>query len=127
MGLGQGCITPKAVTKCPFHIGVVVSKRYNKYEHDPEQKYTDSFDNSYQRARDHIHWLVAKGDIVTADEGISKTLRLVRRMSPVGAKRGEVKVITSTSDRRRGPPTKYNPQTPDRKYHEPRDTRRIWG
>jgi hypothetical protein len=124
IGLGLGCEIPPEAVKCPFHIGVVVSQRYNEFDHKVGQKYEDSFDTRTPRAKDCIRWVAAKGDLITANEGIHKTVKLVRRVTPNGSKRGTIRIVTSAADQwtvsnpaaenPRGPSTRYSDL--DRKY-----------
>ncbi|KAH9884837.1 hypothetical protein F4778DRAFT_799407 [Xylariomycetidae sp. FL2044] len=97
MGLGVGCKVPPANIRCPYHVGVVVSKRFTKWDHDEAQKYTDTFDG-VQRARGNIHWLVTKGDLITQDEGINAEVKLTKKITLKGNRTGTVTIVTSTSD-----------------------------
>lgn len=88
----------------PFHIGVVLSTRYMTFDHDLRQKYTDTFDE-IDRAKDHIHWVVAKGDLVTMD-GIKERVKIMRKFTPDGSLNGEINVVVSRYDGPRNPPSK---------------------
>lgn len=118
MGLGIGCgeIPPPNI-KCPFHVGVVASTRFADFDHDPPQKYVDTFDG-VARARDQICWLIAKGDLVTHDQGIEERLIVVRKSKPTGKKTGTVIVVTSQYDGAGEPPSKLTVQN-DRSYSLP--------
>lgn len=100
-GLGVHCDIPTECIKCPYHIGVVLSQRFTDFDHHPEQRYTDSFDNS-ERARDNIKWMVAKGDLITVEEGIDKQLKLVRKITSRGNQVGTVTIVTSDADKPAG-------------------------
>lgn len=93
MGLGLDCPTPPNNIPCPVNIGVTLSTRFRPYEHAGEQKYKDSFDGS-DRARNHTHWIIKKGDLVTL-EGKHASTKLRRKYNPNGNKTGIVKVLIS--------------------------------
>ena len=101
MGLGIGCSIPPPVLKCPCHIGIVLAKRFAKYDHKPQQRYTDTFDN-IDRARDNIKWVVAKDDLITEKDGIQRMLRVVKKKTTAsrtfGKSVGRVTVVYSTFD-----------------------------
>jgi hypothetical protein len=105
MGLGLGCEVPPPCVRCPFHIGVVAAKRFAPYHHLQEQKYTDSFDNIH-RAKDHIQWVLAKGDLIPV-EGIVKTVTVIQKLKPTSKKTGRVIIVTSESDDARGPSSHF--------------------
>ncbi|GAB1320805.1 Heat shock 70 kDa protein 12B [Madurella fahalii] len=90
---------------CPFHIGVVLSTRYTSYDHDLRQKYTDTFDG-VNRAKDHIQWVVARGDLVTM-EGIKERVKITRKFSPHGSLNGQINVVVSRYEGPQNPPSKF--------------------
>lgn len=90
---------------CPFHIGVVLSTRYTSYDHDLRQKYTDTFDR-VDRAKDHIQWVVARGDLVTM-EGIKERVKIARKFSPHGSLNGQINVVVSRYEGPQNPPSKF--------------------
>jgi hypothetical protein len=104
MGLGVGCNVPPACVKCPYHIGVVASKNFTVYDHEKSQMYTDTFDNT-RRAKDHINWIISKGDLVPQKEGISKAIKVIHKLSRNGSKTGAVTLIFSQADGLGNPPS----------------------
>jgi len=90
---------------CPFHIGVILSTRYTLFDHDPRQKYKDTFDG-VERAKDHIQWVVGQGDLVTYKEGIKERVKITRKLSPGGSLNGQINVVVSRYDGPRSPPSK---------------------
>jgi hypothetical protein len=105
LGLGLGCDRPKPVKRCPFHVGVVLAKPYQDFSDDPSQRYVDSLQNK-EMAKDHIHWVIPKGDVIDPRTGIVKTVPITRRITSDGSKAGEIKVVTSWRDRPRDLPTR---------------------
>ncbi|KAI3339486.1 hypothetical protein F4824DRAFT_45665 [Ustulina deusta] len=98
MGLGVSCEQPPHNSGAPYHIGVVLAEQFASYFHQEHQRYADTFDNVF-RAKDHIKWVVAKGDLVTPHEQITKTVKIVQKINPKGKKAGRVRVILSSHDR----------------------------
>jgi len=106
MAMDVGCGPPLLPNiPCPFHIGVVLSTRYMSFDHDPPQKYTDTFDG-VDRAKDHIQWVVTKGDLVAYKNGIEERVKITRKLSPDGSLNGRIVVVASRCDGPRGPPSK---------------------
>jgi len=99
MGLGLDCATPPPNIACPVNIGVLLSTRFRPYEHQFDQKYVDSFDKS-DRARNHCHWIIKKGDLVTL-EGKYASTQLKRKFNAGGNKTGIVKVLVAHGELRR--------------------------
>ncbi|KAJ8121543.1 hypothetical protein ONZ43_g2029 [Nemania bipapillata] len=99
MGLGIGCQKPPANSSAPYHIGVVLAERFASYLHEEQQRYADSFDGVY-RAKDHINWVIAKGDLVTPDEMIEKKLKIFHKINPQGKKAGRIIVVISDHEER---------------------------
>ncbi|KAK4671727.1 hypothetical protein QC764_608200 [Podospora pseudoanserina] len=79
LGLGMNCEVPPACAECPYHIGVLISQQFHEYENDEKQAYTDAIGQS-MRAKDHLKWIAAKGDMITQPDGISKSVKLVRKI-----------------------------------------------
>lgn len=104
MGLGVGCTIPPPALKCPYHIGVVLSKRFAEYDHELAQQYTDSFDN-VARAKDNIKWVVARGDLVTNDGSIEKRVKILQKLTRTGKTTGRVTVVLSQHAGPREPST----------------------
>lgn len=107
MGLQLGCWIPPPSKKCPFHVGVVLSQRFMHYEHHRRQRYTDSFDD-VPRGNDNVKWVISKGDLIAPDEPISKTLRLVTKMTQPGHRPGSLTIVTSTDSDPNGPTTRLS-------------------
>ncbi|KAI0450091.1 hypothetical protein F5B21DRAFT_517692 [Xylaria acuta] len=97
MGLGVRCEKPLPVYSAPCHIGIILAERFASYCHQEDQRYTDSFDGVL-RAKDHIKWVVARGDLVTPHEQIVKKVKMVHKINPNGKKTGRVNVILSSHD-----------------------------
>lgn len=103
IGLGIGCEAPPPCRACPYHIGVAASAEFRDYypeRETPHLVYVDEFDGK-PRLKDQIKWLVAKGDLITAEDGIEKTVKIVRKMTRTGNRVGSVVVVLST-DREKG-------------------------
>ncbi|KAI1373089.1 hypothetical protein F4677DRAFT_430205 [Hypoxylon crocopeplum] len=107
IGLGIGCEIPPASTRCPYHVGVVLARRFAEWDHYEEQKYTDSFD-SISRARDDIKWVIAKGDLVSPLQGIEAKVRIIKKVTLKGSQTGRVVLVTSSFDGPGSPPTQYS-------------------
>lgn len=107
MGLGVNYRPPPSNTACPVYIGIVVAERFADYEHELNQKYQDSFDKA-DRARNQIKWVVNKGDLIPAGEGITNRLKVVRKMTPTGSQAGTVKIAMSTYDGPHKPPSHFS-------------------
>lgn len=75
----MNCEVPPACAECPYHIGVLISQQFHEYENDEKQAYTDAIGQS-MRAKDHLKWIAAKGDMITQPDGISKSVKLVRKI-----------------------------------------------
>lgn len=90
---------------CPFHIGVVLATRYTSFDHELRQKYKDTFDG-VDRAKDHIQWVVARGDLVTTD-GITERVKITRKFLPGGSLTGQINVVVSRCDGPRKPPSRF--------------------
>lgn len=105
MGLQLGYMWPphSEYHLCPYHIGIVVAEDFAIYTHQPEQRYTDSFDGK-ARARDDVKWLIARGDVVEGSIPTIRTIRLVTRMSQAGRRPGSVTIVLSPDERPGGPP-----------------------
>ena len=114
MGLGLGCDQPPPTKQCPYHIGVVLAERWTEYSHEQSQKYADTFDNK-TRARDNIKWLVAKGDLITQDEGIAVSQRIIKKLTRNGNRAGAVTLAFSYVDGVTQPPTQMK-QSVDGKF-----------
>ena len=97
LGLGREPLPPSA--SCPVHIGVVASSEFKLHEHRNDHKYTDSFSRT-QRARDYVHWLVRKNDLITPGEGIQASVRIAKSFR--GNKSGVVKIVTTETEYRHG-------------------------
>ena len=104
MGLGVGCIPPAPVTQCPYHIGVVLAERWTRYSHEESQRYEDSFDNM-ARAKENIKWVVARGDLITQDEGIHVSQPIIKKLSRNGNRAGVLTLAFSMLDDVDEPPT----------------------
>ncbi len=102
MGLGIGCDVPPACIPCPVHIGVVLSQRFVKWNHDPKQGYQDYFDKT-NCAKDNIKWVIAKGDLIERDEPTSKSVKLTVEMRKPGYRPGSVSIVRSRVDASRRP------------------------
>lgn len=115
MGLGVGCVPPPPCVACPYHIGVVLAERWTDYNgFDASQKYEDTFDNQL-RVQENIKWLVAKGDLITQDEGIEISQPIVRKFGRNGSKTGTLTIVLSALDGFSEPPTQVN-NTLDSKF-----------
>ncbi|KAI1307552.1 hypothetical protein F5Y03DRAFT_405610 [Xylaria venustula] len=99
MGLGVGCKPPPPSFGSLYHIGVVIAERFASHPYLEQQRYIDSFDN-ISRVKDHIKWMVAKGDLVnqTPPKEIVKKVKLVYKVNPNGKKTGRVRVVLSMHD-----------------------------
>ncbi|KAI1349090.1 hypothetical protein F5Y01DRAFT_327762 [Xylaria sp. FL0043] len=97
IGLGVDCEPPPPNVSAPYHIGVVLAERSANYPYLEQQRYIDSFDNVV-RVKDHIKWVVSKGDLVTPHEQIVKKVKIVHKITPRGKKAGRVRVVLSTHD-----------------------------
>ncbi|KAI0415867.1 hypothetical protein F5X98DRAFT_376248 [Xylaria grammica] len=97
MGLGVYCEKPPPNSRAPYHIGIVLAERFARYAHEEWQRYDDSLDG-VSRAKDHIKWVVAKGDLVTPHEQIAKKVKIVHKITPRGKKAGRVRVILSSRE-----------------------------
>ena len=100
---------PMPAIRCPVHIGAVLSTRYNRFSHDESQLYRDSLEYQGQkdpaeRARDNIHWVVTKGDLVNPRTGIHEEVPIVCRITPEGSKSGYISVVMSSKDDERNLP-----------------------
>ncbi|KAI5458969.1 hypothetical protein BGZ63DRAFT_269464 [Mariannaea sp. PMI_226] len=104
LGLGINCERPNVCVECPFYIGVVLAERWMMYNHDTRQEYQDSFDNKI-RAKDNVKWLVNKGDLITTNERIEITQKIIRKIAQKGNKAGRVQLVFSTLDCVGQPPT----------------------
>lgn len=92
IGLGLDCEVPSPSLPSPFHLGFVLSERFALYEHPSEARYTDTFDN-LERARNHVKWVVSKGDLVPPGRSIHRELKLVQKMSQPAQKPGSVGAV----------------------------------
>ena len=107
---------PAPIVRCPYHIGVVLSTRYNAFRHDRSQEYDDSLEpeENAKRAKDHIHWVVTKGDLVNQPKdnreatGIRKEVPIIRRITRDGSKAGYISVILSSESNERELPKMLN-------------------
>ncbi|KPM41797.1 hypothetical protein AK830_g4680 [Neonectria ditissima] len=106
MGLGLGCRPPPPCKECPFHIGVVLAERWTVHKHELSQHYTDAFDK-VSRAKESIKWLVAKGDLITQDEGIETTQSIVKKLSSNGNRAGTVTLVFAEFEATPQPPTRF--------------------
>lgn len=93
MGMGLDCQVPPPVIASPFCIGAVLSTHFKPHTHRDDQRYVDSFEKS-PRARNHTHWMVRKGDLVTM-EGRHASIKLRRKFNAGGKKSGVVHVVIS--------------------------------
>ncbi|KAH8894314.1 hypothetical protein GQ53DRAFT_643950 [Thozetella sp. PMI_491] len=98
LGLGIGCQIPAPVYECPYHIGVVVAERFTEYDYPGASRYEDTFDGS-SRTRDHIEWLVEKGDLIDPSRPTTKEFKMVKKLTEGGARTGRVIIIYSTMDK----------------------------
>jgi hypothetical protein len=103
IGLGVDCETPAPSLACPFHLGFVLSERFALHEHPKSSRYVDSFDK-VERAKNHIRWLLSRGDLVEPDKTIGKELKLVHKMSKPAHKPGSVTAVLSWEDSMRSLP-----------------------
>ncbi len=106
MGLGLDCRPPPPQSPCPVHVGIVVAERFAHYDHEPLQKYQDSFDK-IERAKNQIKWIVNKGDLLPSDGGLTTRLKLVRKMTQTGSQAGTIRIVTSTYDGPHKPPSHF--------------------
>ncbi|KAK4169551.1 hypothetical protein QBC43DRAFT_63954 [Cladorrhinum sp. PSN259] len=97
MGLGIGSEIPQAIVACPYHLGVVVSKKLAPYVLTNKQRYRDYFDG-VSRVQHQVEWFLSKGDMITPEDSVTKTVRLVRKLVPGGSQAGEVTVIVSAAE-----------------------------
>lgn len=118
IGLGVGCEIPPSMTRCPIHLGVVLSRPVSVRSSEPSQTYTDSFDHSY-RIRNDITWIVAKGDLITPD-GIDVSLKIIKKITRTGRKAGTVVIVSSSKPGE--PPSQYG-EVRDGTYSTARDWR----
>ncbi|KAK3319151.1 hypothetical protein B0H66DRAFT_498128, partial [Apodospora peruviana] len=100
IGLGVGCEVPQKCVPCPYNIGLLVSTPFKQFEHNQSQLYTDTFTNQ-TRAKGHIKWVIAKGDLITQQEGIEKSVKIFKKMTRNGNRAGSVTIVTA-SDRELG-------------------------
>ena len=115
MGLGVECPVPRPVVPCYYSFGVIISKHFSLYDHRAEQRYTDSLDG-IARARDHIEWVVLRGDLIVCDEPTEKTVRLVRKLTQNTKRAGRVTIVLSAADDER---QRLSPA--DRKFSSPHE------
>ncbi|KAK0617593.1 hypothetical protein B0T14DRAFT_569083 [Immersiella caudata] len=97
IGLGVDCVTPAPSLPCPFHLGFVLSERFALHKHPESLRYTDSFDK-VERAKNHIKWVISKGDLVPPDKTIEQELKLVHKMSMPAHKPGSITAVLSWED-----------------------------
>ncbi|KAK0706431.1 hypothetical protein B0T26DRAFT_680119 [Lasiosphaeria miniovina] len=97
LGLGLNCKVPPPVVQMPYSLGLVTSKRFALYDHKPQQRYEDSLDG-VERARDHVEWFAFKGDLIRHDKPTEKTIRLVRKLTPLSPRAGRITIIISATD-----------------------------
>ncbi|KAK0638697.1 hypothetical protein B0T16DRAFT_229240 [Cercophora newfieldiana] len=119
MAMNVGCgpsLQPN--TPCPVHIGVVLATGYTSFDHDPKQRYKDTFDKT-DRAKDHIQWIVTKGDLVTYADGIRKRVKINTKFSLDGSTNGQINVVTSRHEGARGPPSKFKVNDDDTRVTYP--------
>ena len=107
MGLGMGGDRLVPVTGCPYHVGLVAAERFTSYDHEEAQRYTDSFDD-VDRAKDNIKWIIAKGDLISPDQPIEKSTKVVWKTRPNGKKAGRVQLVFSDQDTPRTPATQFS-------------------
>ncbi|KAK4198218.1 hypothetical protein QBC40DRAFT_341386 [Triangularia verruculosa] len=94
LGLGIECEVPTACVECPYHIGVLISQQFHEYENDETQAYMDMIDQN-MRAKDHLKWIAAKGDLITQADGIRKSVKIVRKVAKLNdhALRGSCTIV----------------------------------
>lgn len=97
IGLGLDCEVPSPSLPCPFHLGFVLSERFALHEHPSEARYTDTFDK-LERARNHVKWVVSKGDLVPPGRSIHRELKLVQKMSQPAQKPGSISAVLCWQD-----------------------------
>lgn len=107
MGLGMGGDRLVPVIGCPYHIGFVVAERFASYDHDEFQRYTDSFDDGV-RAKDNVKWIIARGDLVSPEQPIEKSTKVVWKTRPNGKKAGRIKLVFSSQTRPGVPATQLS-------------------
>jgi len=104
LGLGIGCPVPPECSECRFNIGVPLAVRFRDFEHAAHQAYTDPFDGNI-RAKDHIQWLAAKGDLIAPNEGISKSVKFTRKIALDARLTGSIYIVFSNAVKDNGVPT----------------------
>jgi len=105
MSLEIGCAPPLDVTKCPIHIGVIIAPPFMRFDHTEEQLYKDSFDQQY-RAKNHIHWIVPRGDPIPHDGTYQKTIKIVQKLLNNSPRDGKLTIITSDYEIGSRPPAR---------------------
>lgn len=103
IGLGVDCEIPAPSLACPFHLGFILSERFALHEHPESSRYVDSFDK-VERAKNHIKWVLSKGDLVEPDKIVEKELILVHKMSMPAHKPGSITAVLCREDSVRGLP-----------------------
>ena len=91
----------------------MLAERWTRFNHNADQKYQDSFDDLV-RAKENIKWLVAKGDLITEEEGIQVSQPIAQKLSRNGNRAGVLKVVLSELSDLEGaerPPTQMNQNT----------------
>jgi hypothetical protein len=83
--------------RCPYHIGVVLSDRFDADNHLPSQQYYDTFDNT-SRAKDAVQWAIAKGDLICPSEPLRTTVTILRRLTHTSRPTGTVTIVMSKAE-----------------------------
>ncbi|KAM7182876.1 hypothetical protein V8F20_012817 [Naviculisporaceae sp. PSN 640] len=113
IGLGIGCQIPTPCRASPYHIGVEVSTEFRDYYPDretPHLMYVDEFDGK-RRLKDQTKWMIAMGDLITPEDGIEKTVKIIRKMPRTGRLVGSVVLVLST-DRKHSHDAAYETRIP---------------
>ncbi|KAJ2901809.1 hypothetical protein MKZ38_001347 [Zalerion maritima] len=100
IGLAVNCTPPPACVPCPFHLGVVISERFEEWNHQADQRYHDPRDGrGVTLAKENIKWLVDKGELLTGerDPSFIKIVPITGKFKENGVKQGRITVVTDGS------------------------------
>ncbi|CAI4213222.1 unnamed protein product [Parascedosporium putredinis] len=66
-------------------------------EHHRPERYTDAFDKVH-RAKNQIHWVFRRGDLMYQSKPLSRSVTLVQKISVTGVRKGSVRIVVSRNN-----------------------------
>lgn len=120
-GLSVGMSCPPPVKGCLYNFGLVITERFVSYKHKKEDYFHDGLDG-IPKAKNQIHWLISKGDLIRPERATKATYNFARHFQKKDIKAFSLVFVVNSEDRA---PTRKGDAAAGRSSFE-RFLRAVW-